>query len=65
MICLVHVDAFRASGSVSSLFDWRALVLAAVLFVCTNYVKPLKKLHPVAFIAVAALAGIVLHLGGA
>lgn len=65
MICLVHVDAFRLSGSVADLLDWRAILLAAALFVCTNYVKPLKKLHPVAFIGIAALVGVVFRLGGA
>jgi len=65
MVCLVHVDAFRASGSFADLFDWRALLLAAALFVCTNYVKKLKKLHPLVFIAFAALVGVVFRLGGA
>lgn len=65
MVCLVHVDAFRANGAVSDLFDWRALLLAAVLFVCTNFVKQTKKLHPIAFIALSALVGIVFRLGGA
>ena len=64
-VCLVHVDAFRASGNFADLFDWRALLLAAVLFVCTNYVKKIKKLHPLAFIAFAAAVGIVFRLGGA
>ncbi|MDO4741283.1 MAG: chromate transporter [Eubacteriales bacterium] len=64
-ICLVHVDAFRASGVLSDLFDWRALLLAAALVALTNFVKPTKKLHPIAFIALSALAGVVLRLGGA
>ena len=33
--------------------------------VLTNLVKPLKKLHPVVFLALAAVVGIVFRLGGA
>lgn len=37
---------------------WPAVVLAAAVFVCMRY-TPLKKLHPVAFIAAAAVIGAV------
>ncbi len=37
---------------------WPALILAAAVFVCMRY-TPLKKLHPVAFIAAAAAAGAI------
>ena len=37
---------------------WPVIILAAVIFVCQRY-TPLKKLHPVAFIAAAALAGVI------
>ena len=42
---------------------WDALGLMAVLWLLTNVVKPTKKLHPIAFIALSALAGIVMELG--
>lgn len=64
-ICLVHVDAFHSSGLLSDLADWRALLLAAVLIACTNWIPRVKKLHPVAFIALSAAVGILFHLGGA
>lgn len=38
-----------------------AIVLFAVIFAATQW-KPLKKLHPVVFIAVGALAGILLKM---
>lgn len=63
-VCLLHVDAFKLSGLVSDLLDWRALLLAAVLIVLTNFVKQTKKLHPVVFIALSAVVGIVFHFGG-
>ena len=43
------------------LFYWPAIILAAVVFVCYSY-TPLKKIHPIFFIAVSAAAGIVLGM---
>ena len=63
-VCLIHTDLYAATGSLLDLIDLRSLALGIVLYVLTNYVKPLKKLHPVAFIAFAALVGIVFRLGG-
>ena len=37
---------------------WPAVILCAAVFVCMRY-TPLKKLHPVAFIAAAAVIGAV------
>ena len=36
-----------------------ALLLAAVLLVLTNWVKPTKNLHPIVFILFSALVGII------
>ena len=44
-------------------FQWKAIVLAAVLFLLTNVVKPTKKLHPIVFIALSAVVGILFSLG--
>lgn len=40
---------------------WPAILLAAVIFVVSRYTK-LKKLHPICFIAFAALVGILFKL---
>lgn len=56
-LALLHVDAFRASGAVLDLFNWKAIALAAVLLVLTRAVKQTKKLHPIVFIGLSALAG--------
>ena len=40
---------------------WPSVILCGVVFVCMRY-TPLKKLHPVAFIAAAAVAGVVFQL---
>ena len=47
--------------SFGALFKYKALILLALLLVLTN-LKRLKKLHPVVFIAFAAVCGIVFKL---
>lgn len=64
-LVLVNLDAYRASYQLADLIQWKNLVLFAVIWVLTNLVKPLKKLHPVVFLALAAVVGIVFRLGGA
>ena len=39
---------------------WPALILAVVVFVAMRY-TPLKKLHPILFIAFSAVVGVVLQ----
>lgn len=48
-----------------SLFNEQGLVLAAVLLVLTNWVKPTKKLHPIVFIVLSAVVGVVFRFAGA
>ncbi len=64
-LVLVNLDAYRASYHFADLLQWKNLLLFAVIWVLTNLVKPLKKLHPVVFLALAAVVGIVFRLGGA
>ena len=64
-IALLNLDAFAKSHAALDLFQWKALALAAVIWVLTNVVKQTKKLHPLAFIALSAVAGIVFKFGGA
>ncbi len=50
------------TGAVETrLFYWPAVLLAAVVFACLH-VQPLKKLHPIVFIALSAAAGVVFQL---
>lgn len=55
---LITVLFTTAAGSFGP--DVRGIVFAVLLFVLMNYVKPLKNLHPVWFIAFSALVGILL-----
>lgn len=45
-------------GGLTGLFSWKALVLFAVIMVATQLPK-LKDLHPIAYIAIAAVVGIL------
>ena len=58
-IALFRIDAYAASGVLTDLFNWKALALAAVLFVLTRAVKATKKLHPVVFILASAAVGVL------
>ena len=40
------------------------ILLAAALIVFTNWVKPTKKWHPIIFIGISAVIGIVFHFAG-
>ena len=65
---LTHVTITAPAGSIvhhfsleaaSGLLNWPGLLLAAVLLVLTNWVKPTKNLHPIVFIVLSAVVGIV------
>ena len=59
-ITFLNPSALADSVNFSELFRWKEIILAAVLLVMTRVVKPLKKLHPVVFIAFSAAVGILL-----
>ena len=43
--------------------NWKGWALAILLWLLTNLVKPTKKLHPIVFIGLSALAGILFQMG--
>ena len=47
-----------------SILNWRGFVLAAALLALTNWVKPTKKLHPIVFIGISAVVGVVFGFAG-
>lgn len=57
-IALLNVDAYKLSGSIAELFNYKAVALAAVLLVLTRYVKKVKDLHPIFFILASAAVGV-------
>lgn len=46
----------------SFVLDWKGILLFILVLIGTRYVPKLKKLHPVVFIAAAAVYGVVLHM---
>ena len=54
-VSLINLEAFRASGAVGDLFLWKAIALGVVLFIAQKKLK----WHPVIFIALSAVVGIV------
>ena len=61
-ITFLNPEALQLENKMAAffgLFNWKAVVLAAVLLVATRGVKPLKKMHPIVFIAVSAAVGIL------
>lgn len=63
-VSILNVDLFTTTGAFSDLIQWKSLVLAAIILVLTNFVKPTKKLHPIVFIAVSAVVGVVFGFAG-
>ena len=45
----------------TELFHWSAILLAAAIFVCLQ-IKPLKKVHPIVFILISAVFGIIFKM---
>ena len=59
-IVLFDFDLFGKTHQIGDLFHWKEIIMACILFVLIRWVKPTKKLHPIVFIAVSAVAGIFL-----
>ena len=61
-IALLFHEVPGTDGSIETqLFYWPAIILAVVIFVLVKF-TPAKKLHPICFIGLAALAGAVFQM---
>ena len=61
-IALLFHETAGAGGEIETqLFYWPAIILCVVVFVCVKF-TPLKKLHPIVFIAACAVIGVVLGM---
>ena len=60
LIAVLRVDSIYQIAQAT--LSWKALVLAAAVYVATH-VKKLNKLHPIWFIAASALIGVALQMG--
>lgn len=57
-IALLTGAAWTGLNSLTAIINWKGVILAAAVFVCMQ-VKALKKLHPIVYIAAAAVIGVV------
>ena len=57
-VCAIALVNTGAAFGGADFFRWKAIILAAAVFVCLQ-VGPLKKLHPIAFIAASAVLGVL------
>ena len=53
---------FAGKGLTLAAVNWKGWILAAVLWLLTNKVKKTKKLHPIVFIGLSALVGILFSM---
>ncbi len=61
---VLNLELIGEKAAITDIIDLKLIILAALVFVLTK-LKPLKKLHPLVFIAFSALMGVVFKLGGA
>lgn len=59
----LNLEALRA-GSYLGGVSWTAVILAAALLVLTRGIKKTAKLHPIVWIGLSALVGVVFRFGG-
>lgn len=60
-ISLLDIRGWQTDGQLLTLFNWRCLLIATVVFLLTR-LKYTKKLHPIVWIFLSAAAGIVFQL---
>ncbi len=54
--------SFGNTDTLSIVFNWKGIILAAAIWVFTNLVKKTKGLHPIIFIAFSAVIGIIFKM---
>ena len=65
LITAAGLVVVKEAFTVPTGFFWQGLILAAVLVVLTRFVKRTKNWHPIVFIGLSALAGVVFRFAGA
>ena len=61
LFAILRVDSVYQIGAAQ--LSWKSVLLAAGVYAGTNLIPKLKKLHPIWFILLSAIAGIVLKMG--
>lgn len=58
-LTVVSATLLHTEGTGWGFFNWKGLILGAILLVLTRWVPMTKKLHPIVFILTSALVGVV------
>ncbi len=61
LFAMLRVDSIYQIGAAQ--LSWKSVALAAGVYAGTNLIPKLKKLHPIWFILLSAIVGIVLKMG--
>lgn len=61
LFAILRVDSIYQIGAAQ--LSWKSVALAAGVYAGTNLIPKLKKLHPIWFILLSAIAGVVLKMG--
>ncbi len=61
-LSVISANLFISEKIDLALFNWKGLILAVVLWLMTNVIKKTKGLHPIIFIGISAVVGIVFSM---
>lgn len=61
LFAILRVDSIYQIGAAQ--LSWKSVLLAAGVYTGTNLIPKLKKLHPIWFILLSAIVGIILKMG--
>ena len=61
LFAILRVDSIYQIGAAQ--FSWKSVLLAAGVYAGTNLIPKLKKVHPIWFILLSAIVGIILKMG--
>ena len=65
VLALCNTALYEATGNLIDLFNFKCILLAILIFIGTNYIPKIKKLHPIVFIAFSAVVGALFGFAGA
>ncbi len=60
VMTLFNETLYKQTGNFIDLFNFKSIIFAVVLFIFTRYIKFTKNLHPIIFIGISAVIGILL-----
>ena len=61
-LSVLFSNMFLGDTLLTAVFNWKGLILAVVLWLLTNVVKPTKKWHPIIFIVFSAVVGVIFSM---